>query len=212
MEKTTIKYVPFATRGRLATYYKVFCALRNKNQQAITSSELSAMIKVDSATIRRDFSMIGKLGKKGQGYDVLEIIRVFNEQFKLSESEGIIIVGLGHLGSAVVKYYQLQPSFTYISQVFEVDENLINKSFLGLKILDYKQITALLDKDVTMAILTVPGNVAQETLDQLVKLGIKGFINFTGTKLFCEDDSIIIKEIDITQQIQSLMYDLKSNF
>lgn len=45
----------------------------------VSSTELSEAIQVDSATIRRDFSYFGELGKRGYGYDVEELMHFFGK-------------------------------------------------------------------------------------------------------------------------------------
>ena len=49
---------------------------------AISSTELSEAVKVDSATIRRDLSYFGALGKRGYGYDVEYLLEFLQPYFK----------------------------------------------------------------------------------------------------------------------------------
>lgn len=44
--------------------------LHDTGKNKVSSTELSEAVQVDSATIRRDFSYFGELGKRGYGYDV----------------------------------------------------------------------------------------------------------------------------------------------
>ncbi|MDF9867516.1 redox-sensing transcriptional repressor [Bacilli bacterium PM5-3] len=206
------KYVPYATRKRLPIYYKILKSLQKKGVDAITSTELSNLLKIDSTTIRRDFSAIGKLGKKGTGYPISSIIEIFENEFDLTNMEGVILIGLGHLGSAVAKYYDIQDSVSYLSQIYEVDDELIGTTFMGVDVLDYKKINQSIDKSSHIAVLTVSEDKAQAILDELVELGIKGFINFTGAKVFCEDPNVLINDIDIMQVVQSLIYDLRTGY
>ncbi|MDL2211427.1 redox-sensing transcriptional repressor Rex [Erysipelotrichaceae bacterium OttesenSCG-928-M19] len=206
------KYVPYATRKRLPLYYKLFKSLKAQNVCEITSTELANLLKIDSTTIRRDFSEIGKLGKKGTGYQIESIINIFETEFDLTKREGVILIGLGHLGSAVAKYYDVQDSISYLSQIYEVDQSLIGTTFMGVEVLDYHKINDLIDKNSHIAVLAVSGDIAQEVLNELVSLGIKGVVNFTGTKVFCDDRDILIDDIDIMQVIQSLIYDLRMGY
>ena len=54
---------PKATAKRLPVYYRYLNFLANSGTTKISSTELSDAVKVDSATIRRDFSYFGALGK-----------------------------------------------------------------------------------------------------------------------------------------------------
>ena len=67
--------IPKATAKRLPIYYRYLNILLDENKTRVSSTELSEAIKVDSATIRRDFSYFGALGKRGYGYDVPKLIR-----------------------------------------------------------------------------------------------------------------------------------------
>ena len=62
--------IPKATVNRLPIYHRYLRFLQNAGKKRISSTELSDAVKVDSATIRRDFSYFGALGKRGYGYDV----------------------------------------------------------------------------------------------------------------------------------------------
>lgn len=59
--------IPQATAKRLPLYYRFIESLHAAGKQRVSSTELSQAVKVDSATIRRDFSYFGALGKKGMG-------------------------------------------------------------------------------------------------------------------------------------------------
>ena len=56
--------IPQATAKRLPLYYRFIQNLSLSGKQRVSSAELSEAVKVDSATIRRDFSYFGALGKK----------------------------------------------------------------------------------------------------------------------------------------------------
>lgn len=59
--------IPQATAKRLPLYYRFLENLQASGKHRVSSSELSEAVKVDSATIRRDFSYFGALGKKVMG-------------------------------------------------------------------------------------------------------------------------------------------------
>jgi redox-sensing transcriptional repressor len=206
------KYVPYATSKRLPAYYKVFKMLQEDQVASITSVDLAKLMKIDSTTIRRDFAAIGKLGKKGEGYRVNLIIDIFEDEFEINDLENVILIGLGHLGKAVAYHQRHQNQFDRISQIYDIDPQLIGTEFEGIEVLDYKKIPHTLDPNAQIAILTIPGDHAQEVFDNLSNLGIKGFVNFTGTKIFTNRSDVVIYELDIQQAIQLLIYDLRMKY
>ena len=70
--------IPNATIKRLALYRRCFVELDEMGVKRIQSGELSQQIGVDSATIRRDFSYLGELGRQGYGYEVRVVLEAFN--------------------------------------------------------------------------------------------------------------------------------------
>lgn len=66
----------------------------------MSSAELSDAVKVDSATIRRDFSYFGALGKKGYGYNVDYLLTFFRKTLDQDEMTNVMLIGVGNLGTA----------------------------------------------------------------------------------------------------------------
>ena len=71
--------IPQATSKRLPLYYRFLQNFANAGKKRVSSSELSEAMKIDAATIRRDFSHFGALGRKGYGYDVNDLLHFFRQ-------------------------------------------------------------------------------------------------------------------------------------
>lgn len=56
--------IPRATLKRLPLYYRFVSTLKSKGIDRVNSKAISEALQIDSATIRRDFSYFGELGKK----------------------------------------------------------------------------------------------------------------------------------------------------
>ena len=63
---------------------------------------------------------------------------------------------------------------------------------------------------IELVILTVPSRVAQEVTDKLVKIGIKGILNFTPVRLSAPE-SVRIHTIDLSVELQTLIYFTKND-
>ncbi len=62
--------MPKATAKTFAGLFTLFKKmLGDSGVKRIKSREFSEMIQIPSATIRRDFSHVGELGRSGYGYD-----------------------------------------------------------------------------------------------------------------------------------------------
>ncbi|AXN39267.1 redox-sensing transcriptional repressor Rex [Peribacillus butanolivorans] len=201
--------IPQATAKRLPLYYRFLKNLHSSGKQRVSSAELSEAVKVDSATIRRDFSYFGALGKKGYGYNVNYLLSFFRKTLDQDELTKVALIGVGNLGTAFLNYNFLKNNNTKIEMAFEVSEDKVGKRIADVPIYHMDQIDTLLqENNITAAILTVPAQVAQTITDRLVKADIKGILNFTPARLTVPP-SIRVHHIDLAVELQSLIYFLK---
>ena len=99
-----MKQVSKATLQRYPVYLKALRKLKSLGVKRVMSKELAEYVDIQPTTIRRDFSLIGHLGKQGFGYDVDELIEIFSSSLGINFDEKIILVGAGNLGKALLKY------------------------------------------------------------------------------------------------------------
>ena len=114
--------IPNATIKRLALYRRCFVELDEMGVKRIQSGELSQKIGIDSATIRRDFSYLGELGRQGYGYEVRVVLEAFNNLLKTEDAQSCVLIGVGNLGRALLKYFC---SDKFKKRVFRTPVNLI---------------------------------------------------------------------------------------
>ncbi|MDX8292142.1 MULTISPECIES: redox-sensing transcriptional repressor Rex [Metabacillus] len=200
--------IPQATAKRLPLYYRFLKNLHASGKQRVSSAELSDAVKVDSATIRRDFSYFGALGKKGYGYNVNYLLSFFRKTLDQDEVTKVTLIGVGNLGTAFLHYNFTKNNNTLISLAFDVDENKIGTEIGDVPIYHLDNMEEHLPEDVTVAILTVPAQAAQAITDRLIAKGIKGILNFTPARLNVPEE-IRIHHIDLAVELQSLVYFLK---
>jgi redox-sensing transcriptional repressor len=208
MSNETLK-IPQATAKRLPLYYRFLKNLHSSGKQRVSSAELSEAVKVDSATIRRDFSYFGALGKKGYGYNVNYLLTFFRKTLDQDELTKVALIGVGNLGTAFLNYNFLKNNNTKIEIAFDVDESKVGTFIGDVMVYHMDDVEAkIIESDVQVAILTVPAPVAQSITDKLVKANIKGILNFTPARLNVPS-SIRVHHIDLAVELQSLIYFLK---
>ncbi|MGM7685011.1 redox-sensing transcriptional repressor Rex [Cytobacillus sp. Hm23] len=201
--------IPQATAKRLPLYYRFIKNLHAAGKQRVSSAELSEAVKVDSATIRRDFSYFGALGKKGYGYNVNYLLTFFRQTLDQDELTKVVLIGVGNLGTAFLNYNFIKNNNMKIELAFDVDEQKIGSTVGDVPIYHMDDLEKHITKDVSVAILTVPAPVAQGMTDRLVETGIKGILNFTPARINVPDH-IRIHHIDLAVELQSLVYFLKN--
>lgn len=202
--------IPQATAKRLPLYYRFIKNLHSSGKQRVSSKELSEAVKVDSATIRRDFSYFGALGKKGYGYNVNYLLSFFSKTLDQDELTKVVLIGVGNLGTAFLHYNFIKNNNTKIEMAFDVAPEKVGSIISDVPVYNLDDMEKHLEEnDIEVAILTVPVGSAQNITDRLVQANIKGILNFTPARLTAPDH-IRIHHIDLAVELQSLVYFLKN--
>ncbi|MCM3241032.1 redox-sensing transcriptional repressor Rex [Heyndrickxia sp. FSL K6-6286] len=208
MNEEQIK-IPQATAKRLPLYYRFLKNLHSSGKQRVSSAELSEAVKVDSATIRRDFSYFGALGKKGYGYNVNYLLSFFRKTLDQDEVTKVALIGVGNLGTAFLNYNFMKNNNTKIEIAFEVDPDKVGKKVGQVPVYHLDELVPrLIEEDISVVILTIPAEVAQGVTDEVTKSNVKGILNFTPARLNVPS-SIRVHHIDLAVELQSLVYFLK---
>lgn len=202
--------IPQATAKRLPLYYRFIKNLHASGKQRVSSAELSEAVKVDSATIRRDFSYFGALGKKGYGYNVNYLLSFFSKTLDQDELTKVALIGVGNLGTAFLNYNFMKNNNTKIEMAFDVSEDKIGTEMSNVPIYSMDELEKrLIDEKISVVILTVPVGAAQQITDRLVNTEVKGILNFTPARLTVPSH-IRVHHIDLAVELQSLVYFLKN--
>ncbi|MGE7920450.1 redox-sensing transcriptional repressor Rex [Viridibacillus sp. NPDC093762] len=203
--------IPQATTKRLPLYYRFIQNFAKAGQERVSSKELSEAMKIESATIRRDFSHFGALGKKGYGYDVQKMLAFFRNILDQDERMNVALIGVGNLGNAFLKYNFQKNHNTKIVVAFDTKAPLEGKMISGIPVYHPD---ALEDKFVEygaeLPILTVPSRSAQMMTDRLVKMNVRGILNFTPIRISVPD-SIRVHTIDLSIELQTLIYFMRND-
>lgn len=201
--------IPQATAKRLPLYYRFLKNLHSSGKQRVSSAELSEAVKVDSATIRRDFSYFGALGKKGYGYNVSYLLTFFRKTLDQDELTKVALIGVGNLGTAFLNYNFLKNNNTKIEVAFDVSEEKVGTEIGSVPVFHMDDLEKIIEENnIQVAILTVPAPSAQAITDRLVQGNVKGILNFTPARLNVPS-TIRIHHIDLAVELQSLIYFLK---
>ncbi|CAC8530304.1 redox-sensing transcriptional repressor Rex [Staphylococcus aureus] len=202
--------IPRATLKRLPLYYRFVSSLKSKGIDRVNSKAISDALQIDSATIRRDFSYFGELGKKGYGYNIVSLLDFFKSELSESDMIKIAIVGVGNLGKALLTYnFSIHDDMT-ITEAFDVKEDVIGQKIGNVIVKDNDElITTLKKEEIDVVILTTPERVAQKVADELVQAGVKGILNFTPGRINTPSD-VQVHQIDLGIELQSLLFFMKN--
>ncbi|MCD7894704.1 MAG: redox-sensing transcriptional repressor Rex [Erysipelotrichaceae bacterium] len=208
MEKKNQK-ISNATMNRFPVYLKALRNMQHEGKEIFLSSELAEVTGILDTTIRRDFGFLTDketLGRRGVGYDTKEIINVLSNVLGLNLDEPIVLIGIGNLGSAILKYNRWQYTVGQIVCGYDQDVNKVGEQF-GVKLIHIDDLEKTFPKGCKIAILAISENV-QPTVDRLMALGVKGIVDFTHTH-FTVNKDVVVQTVDVVVAIQELV--LKMN-
>ncbi|MBD1224655.1 redox-sensing transcriptional repressor Rex [Virgibacillus halodenitrificans] len=199
--------IPQATAKRLPLYYRFLNNLNQQGKKRVSSKELSEAVKVDSATIRRDFSYFGALGKKGYGYNVEYLLGFFRKTLDQDETTEVALIGVGNLGTAFLHYNFMKNNNIQIQLAFDADPEKVGTDIGDVPIYHIDELEEKLN-GIKVAILTIPAHETDRVTDRLVEQGIDGILNFTPARITVPNH-IRVHHIDLAVELQALVYFLK---
>ena len=202
----TSQNIPKATAKRLPIYYRYLNMLSDAGKNRVSSNELAEAVKVDSATIRRDFSYFGALGKRGYGYDVENLLEFFKKTLNQDKLTNVALIGVGNLGHALLNFNFHKSNNVRINAAFDINEEITGTIQSGVPIYPMEDMKEQLKiQQIEIVILTVPANVAQGVTNDLIEVGVKGILNFTPLRISVPE-SVLVQNVDLTNELQTLIY------
>lgn len=202
----TSQNIPKATAKRLPIYYRYLNMLSDAGKKRVSSNELAEAVKVDSATIRRDFSYFGALGKRGYGYDVENLLEFFKKTLNQDKLTNVALIGVGNLGHALLNFNFHKSNNVRINAAFDINEEITGTIQSGVPIYPMEDMKEQLKiQQIEIVILTVPANVAQGVTNDLIEVGVKGILNFTPLRISVTE-SVLVQNVDLTNELQTLIY------
>ena len=203
MEKSSIPEVVVA---RLPVYIQKLNQLVREGREIVSSQEMAEHLGVSSAQIRKDLSFFGGFGKQGTGYNVINLLESLRGILNLNQIWEVVLVGVGHLGQALLSYQGFSRNGFEIVMAFDNDPKIIGKTFAGIKVIDVNEMqNHICPRSVPIAILTVPAGNAQEMADQLIRCGVKAILNYAPVTLKVPE-GIRLANIDPVLSLQTITF------
>ena len=202
MEKK--RTISMAVIRRLPKYHRYLGDLMRNDVDRISSKELGERIGFTASQIIQDLNCFGDFGQQGYGYNVKELHTQICNILGLSRGYKIIIVGAGNIGQALANYSNFEKFGFDIDAIFDTNPKLIGIKIRDIEIRDIDTLEDYLkSNDVAIAILSVPGKVAQTIADLLAKNNIKGIMNFAPVDLNARE-GVIVENVHLIDSLLTL--------
>jgi redox-sensing transcriptional repressor len=200
------KKIPESTISRLFVYLREITALVNMNIRTISSSELGDRVNLNDAQVRKDLGYFGQFGVSGSGYDTGELKEALEKILGKDKTWNVAVVGAGHLGSALLTYPGFKEHGLNFVAAFDSDARKTGKDISGVTVQALDDMPKVVkSKKISICVMAVPAESAQEVADKCTSAGIKCILNFAPAALNVAED-IKVKDVDLSRELETLSY------
>ena len=201
--------IPRKTIYRLSLYNRALQRLRDNGAGTVSSEALATAAGVKPTQLRKDLTYFGQWGTRGLGYNVEELSKAITEVLGMAKLQPVILVGAGQLGTALLRYGGFAKEGFEVVAAFDEDVERKRPGGIKVPILPMTELISFIrEKGVKLAILCVPGKVAQEVANTLITAGVQAILNFAPAVLHVPE-RIVVNNVDLAIELENLSYFVK---
>ena len=184
---TCDKKMPKSVKARLPIYLHYLKSLEADGVPTISSAAIAAAQGLGEVQVRKDLAMVSGSGKPKIGYFVGELASHIENALGSNCVTGVIIVGAGKLGKALLCYDGFEEFGLDIMAAFDSDDGKTGVTH-GKPVYPLSEIKNFCKTHaVKIGVIAVPEKAAEETLALLIDCGVKAIWNFAPVRLKAEN-------------------------
>ncbi len=208
---TLTNAIPEKTIERLSEYRRTLLSCHKQGITHIFSHVLAGIHGITAVQVRRDLMLIGFSSDTKKGYDVQVLIQYISNILDSPTAMNVAVVGMGHLGQAITKYFNSKGLKLQITAAFDVDPDKVGQTIDGIPCYHMDSFeTMVAELDISLVVVSSPTKVAPDLVVPIINAGIRGVLNFTSTPLNFPQ-GIIVENYDITTLLEKVAYFVKEN-
>jgi len=202
--------VPDEVIKRLYIYARCLEYFLEEGRKRFSSEDIANSLNIKPTLVRKDFSYIGTMGKRGVGYNVKDVLEEIKQIAFPRKEIKVALIGVGKLGSALLNFYGFKTQEFKIALAFDKDKRKIGAEMGGVKIDDIKDFKRKVKKEsIKIAIIAVPSEEVVNVMEEVKNSTIEALLNFTPAYLSSLNNfsnHFIIRNIDLSSELARLSY------
>lgn len=207
--KKTIQGIPEPSIRRMPLYLSYLKNIDISETKHISAPGMAKDLGFDPTQITKDLGYTDIVGKTRVGFDIEELIIAIEDFLGFNKKNEAFLVGVGNLGSALIKYNGFEETGFKILVAFDSDPKKVGTEINKTKVLHIDTFRNLVERmHITVGIITTPDEFAQTIADQMVECGIKAIWNFAPTPIKVRED-IIVENTSIYSNLAVIIKKLK---
>jgi redox-sensing transcriptional repressor len=196
---------------RLPRYFRFLGDLIKSGFSRISSKELSQRMGLTASQIRQDLNCFGGFGQQGYGYNVEMLEAEIGNILGTGMVYPAVIIGAGNIGRAIAINMDFENMGFKLIGIFDTSPDVVGTFIRDIMVLNISnlEIFCTINKP-RIAVITVPREATPEIAEQLVRLGVTGFWNFTHYDFSVKYKDIAIENVHLGDSLMTLCYKIKN--
>lgn len=181
---------------RLPYYLKYLKDLDSEGISYVPAGAIASSLGFYEVQVRKDLAAVSsKPGKPRVGFSVRGLIGDIEHFLGYDSTNTAALVGVGHLGKALLSYGGFADYGLDIAAAFDADPALTGQQIHGRRVYSMEDLPRICrEKHIPIGIITTPADHAQAVCDRLVVAGIRAVWNFAHVKLHVPDSVLVQNE------------------
>ena len=197
---------------RLPRYYRFLGELKAEGLERISSRELSERMGLTASQIRQDLNCFGGFGQQGYGYNIQLLQAEIGEILGLNTPKNTILIGMGNMGRAVTNHMNFESKGFHLIGLFDAKESLVGQIVRNQPIRSIDTLDEFCRENLPkVAILCIPKEAAKGIAEQLVKLGVKAFWNFSHYDIAMNHPGVVVQNMHFSDSLMRLSFKMENN-
>ena len=195
---------------RMPDYLTVIKDMKGRGYKYVSCQELADILNLNKEQVKKDIAVVStKSGIPNKGRDINQLIMDIENVLGYDDIHNAILVGVGDLGKALLKYQGFREYGLKIVGAFDVSEEIIGQVINDIRIRDVKTLPKVFgDYNAKIGIICVPKNQAQQIVDILIESGALAIWNFAPIALISKKQGVIISNTNMATSLSVLSHQL----
>lgn len=170
---------------RLPDYLNFLKLRKKEGYENISAPIVAAEMNLNEVQVRKDLAAVSSVaGKPKTGYNLSRLIGDIESLLGYDNVTDAVIVGVGHLGKALLAYKGFEEYGVKIIAGFDINNKPSGAGGEAAKVFPMKRFSELVKRmNVHIGIITVSADEAQGVCDLMVESGIRAIWNFAPVHL-----------------------------
>lgn len=198
--------IPKKTVYRLSIYLRCLEHFTENGANTISSQALAHAAGVKPTQLRKDLTSFGHLGTRGLGYDISRLRDKIADVLGRNNLQPVVLVGVGHLGAALLAYGGFRREAFEIVAGFDIDVKRQRRKTFIQPLYHLDRLDGFVRQQrVKMAIITVPPVAAQDVANRLIAGGVTAILNFAPVVLHVPAN-VVVSNVNLAIELENLSY------